>query len=130
MVEPQTFIDRMLETENLTDYLEDKDADYLIDWGVTQLRERLAQIEDVSIAGEFANNLMSFMRKLNQIAGNLDNVLPDEVLQLADRHQKAFGGPDQNLTQGDFLKPASDLAAMKPRQAIDYLIKWPFPEEN
>ena len=130
MTDPQKFIDRMLEAENLTDYLEDEDADYLIDWGVTQLREKLGQIEDDSIAGEFANNLMGFIRKLNQIAGNLENVLPANVFQLADRHQKAFGGPERDLIQSDYLKPASDLVVMTPRQAIDYLLKWPFPEEK
>ena len=122
MADPQKFVDRMLEAENLTDYLEDGDADYLINWGVAQLRESIGKIEDITTAGEYTNNLMGFLRTLNQIAGNLGNIQPGDLVQLAERRQKAFG-PGRDLTPGDYLEAASRLETMTPRQAIDYLLQ-------
>ena len=129
MADPQKFIDRMLETENLTDCLEDDDADYLINWGITQLREIIGKAEDITMAGEYTNDLMGFMRSLNQIAGNLGNIQKGDLVQLAEHRQKAFG-PGRDLTPGDYLEAASRLEAMTPRQAIDYLLRWLLPEES
>ena len=122
MADPRKFIDRMLETENLTDYLEDDDADYLINWGVAQLREKVEKIEDLDAAGESANDLMGFMRQLNQVAGNLGNIQQADLVQLTERHQKAFG-PGRDLTSDAYVVAASQLAAMTPHQAIDYLLQ-------
>ena len=127
MADPQKFIDRLLEAENLTDYLEDEDADYLINWGVAQLREIIGKIEDITTAGECANDLMGFLRTLNQITGNLDNIRQDDLVQLAGYRQKAFG-PGQDLAPGDYLEATSRLEAMTPRQAIDYLLQGLLPE--
>ena len=80
MIDPQNFIDRMLETENLTDALEDEDADYLLNWGVAQLKEKLGKFDDKKDAGEYTNALMSFMRTVNQITGNLESIQPEDLV--------------------------------------------------
>jgi hypothetical protein len=126
MADPQNFIDRMLETENLSEYLEDEDADYLINWGVAQLKENIGKIEDINAAGEYTNDLMGFMRILNQIAGNLDNIQQDKLVQLAGRRQKAFG-PGRELAPEEYGAVTSCLEAMTPRQALDYLLQWLLP---
>ena len=129
MSDLKIFIDRMLETENLTDCLEDEDADYLINWGIARLREIVGNIEDIPLAGEATNDLMRFMRLLNQIAGHLNNIQQDNLVLLAEYHQKA-SGPGRDLKPGDYLEAVSRLEAMTPRQAIDYLLLWFLPEEN
>jgi hypothetical protein len=129
MADQQKFIDRMLEAENLTDYLEDDDADYLTNWGIAQLKEIIGKIEDIPTAGEYTNYLMGFLRTLNQITGNLDNIQQDDLVQLVERRQKAFG-PWRDLTPGDYIEATSRLEAMTPRQAIDYLLRWLLPEKS
>ena len=129
MVDPQLFIDRLLETENLTDYLEDDDADYLIHWGIIQLKGIIAEAEDLATAGEMTNNLMGFMRTLNQTTGHLHNIQQNDLVRLADYHQKTFG-PGRDLAPGDYLEATSQLKAMTPRQALDYLLNWLLLEEN
>ena len=122
MVDPQTFIDRMLEVENLTDALEDEDADYLLNWGVAQLKGRLGSIEDSEAAGEYTNDLMGFMRALNQIAGDLENVQTDKLVQLSERRQKALG-PGQELAADAYDETVARLTTMRPREAIEFLLQ-------
>ncbi len=126
MIDPQNFIEHMLEAENLSDYLEDDDADYLINWGVAQLKEKIAKIENTPSAGEFANNLMGFMRTLNQVAGNLENVRQGDLAKLAEYHQKTFGA-GRDPAAKDYQEAASRLKAMAPRQAMDYILQWLLP---
>src|SRR5262249_5634933 len=66
----QTAIDRITETENLTDGLEDDDANWLLDWGIAQVDGLVTGIKDEDEAGEKLNQLMSVMRTLNQIAAD------------------------------------------------------------
>ena len=126
MIDPQIFIDRMLEVENLTDNLVDEDAEYLINWGVARLKERLGKIDELPSAGKFTNDLMGFMRLLNQIAGNLETLQPDDLVELGERSKKAFG-PSRELAAEDYRKAAGQLKTMKPRQAIDSLIQLLIP---
>jgi len=122
MTEPQNFITRMLGVENLTDALEDEDADYLLQWGTAQLKESLGKIDDESAAGEFTNNLMAFMRKLNQISGDPEDTQPDDLAKLADYSQRVFG-PGKDFSS-DFLNNLADnIKRMTPRQAIEFLLQ-------
>ena len=122
MVEPQNFIDRMLEVENLTDALEDDDADYLLNWGVEQLKGSLSRIEDMEAAGEYANNLMGFMRTLNQIAGDLENIQPESLVQLEERRQKALGS-EQGQAADSIEVASTRLKMLTPHQALEYLLQ-------
>ena len=129
MIDPQNLIDRMLEVENLTDALEDQDADHLLAWGAAQIREAAQKLDDPDAAGEFANNLMGFMRSLNRIAGNPGDVQPDDLAQLAERSRKAFG-PGREPAAQEYAETAAHLAAMTPRQVMDSLLAWLAPTEN
>jgi hypothetical protein len=48
----QTAIDRITETENLTDGLEDDDANWLLDWGIARVDGLVTGIADEDAAGE------------------------------------------------------------------------------
>jgi hypothetical protein len=122
MIDPQSFIDRMLETESLTDALEDEPADLLLKWGVVQLKQKLAEIEDVEAAGEYTNILMGFIRALNQIAGDLENLQPESLVQLVECRKKALGA-GQEMAAGAFQEMAARLRAMTPHQAIEFLLQ-------
>ena len=129
MIDPQLFIDRMLEVENLTDSLEDDDADYLINWGVAQLRENVTKSEDIDFAGEYTNDLMGFMRSLNRIMGDPDSVTTDDLVQLAERRQKVFG-PERELAPNEFQEAAAHLTGLTPQQAMDFLLQWFLPVDS
>jgi hypothetical protein len=128
MFDPQNFIDRMLETENLTDALEDEDADYLLNWGVAQLKEQLGNIEDSETAGEYTNALMGFMRTVNQIAGNLESIQPEDLVQLGELQKKAFG-PGQEPSMDAYGETAARLKLMTPHQSVEYLLQSFLKEE-
>jgi hypothetical protein len=48
----QAAIDRITETENLTDGLEDDDANWLLDWGAAQVDGLVTGIKDADAEGE------------------------------------------------------------------------------
>ena len=125
MIDPQILIDRMLENENLTDNLDDQDADWLLDWGADRLRE-LADSATMEAAEEKAGALMKFMRGLNRLAGALPVVEPADLAGLLEQYAAAFGG-SRKASQGDFAQAAAKVASMKPREALQYLINWSRP---
>jgi len=128
MIDPQNFIDRMLETENLTDALEDEDADYLLNWGVAQLKEKLGKFDDKKDAGEYTNALMSFMRTVNQITGNLESIQPEDLVQLGGLRLKVFG-PGQELAMDVYGEAVARLKTMTPHQSVEYLLQSFLKEE-
>jgi len=87
--------DRMLEVENLTDALEDDDANWLLDWGTKQVGPLIQGIADDDQAGEKVNQLMGVMRSVNRITGDRNAAPPDELAddihQLVDKYNAAFG---------------------------------------
>src|SRR5215470_12963108 len=87
--------ERMLEVENLTDALEDDDANWLLDWGTKKVGPLIQGIADDDQAGEKVNQLMSVMRSINRITGDRDAAPPDElagdVQHLVEQYNAAFG---------------------------------------
>lgn len=87
--------DRMLEVENLTDALEDDDANWLLDWGIDKVGPLIQGIADDDQAGEKVNQLMGVMRSVNRITGDRSAAPPDEladdVRQLVEKYNAAFG---------------------------------------
>jgi hypothetical protein len=65
---------------------------------------------------------MGFMRTLNQIAGDLENLQPESLVQLAERRKKALGA-GQEMAAGASQEMAARLKAMTPRQAIEFLLQ-------
>ena len=123
-MDEEIFKSRLLETENLTDNLEDDDANTLLDWGVSQIG---GVIGNPLTAGERVNGLMAVLRKINHLVPDLGIKSPQEVsaalADLAKTAESAFqwmppaGGADlQNLTER--LRSASTP------EAIQILLEW------
>jgi hypothetical protein len=93
----QTAIDRITETENLTDGLEDDDANWLLDWGIAHVDGVVTGITDEDAAGDKLNQLMAVMRSLNQIAADRAAKPPDalaaDIRTYLERYRQAFGAP-------------------------------------
>src|SRR5215813_2454919 len=87
--------ERMLEVENLTDALEDDDANWLLDWGANRVGPLIQGISDDEQAGERVNQLMGVMRSVNRITGDRNAAPPDEladdVRELAAKYGTTFG---------------------------------------
>ena len=105
----QTAIDRITETENLTDGLEDDDANWLLDWGIAQVDGLVTGIKDEDAAGEKLNQLMSVMRTLNQIAADRAAKPPDalagDIRTFLERYQQAFGAPKSRARSNANCEP-------------------------
>jgi hypothetical protein len=118
------FVGRLLESENLTDNLDDVDANKLIDWAIQQVR---GIITNPLTAGERVNGLMALLRKVNNLIPDLNIKSPQELsaelldiartVETALERLPAIGAADlQNLV--DRLRPAG------PSEAIQILLEW------
>jgi hypothetical protein len=120
----KTAIERILETENLTDGLEDDDADWLLKWGIGYVHGLIGEIEDDEIAGEKISDLMAVMRKLNQIAADRVvkpvEALAEDIEALAHRYAKAFGKV-RTLNAGDTQRAAAAIRQKSPRETVQFL---------
>ena len=127
-MEPERYIERILETENLTDELEDKEAQLLLDWGLAELGPLLAKIEDPEIAGGKVNQLMAVMRKINRILGALEgrpsDALAADLIALDELRYVLQGLPPLPLTTAEYAQAAAILANLDTHGALDYLIHW------
>jgi hypothetical protein len=72
------FIEKMLESENLTGELPDPLAKWLLDWGIRQLDVILEGVSDREIAAKKVNMLMAVIRKLSQLVGGSLHKTPQE----------------------------------------------------
>jgi len=124
------FIGRLLETENLTDNLEDGDANVLINWAVKHVGSIIA---NPLTAGERANGLMAVLRKINHLIPDLGIKSPQELSNalsdLAKTVERAFewmppagAGDLQSLV--DRLRPATTS------EAIEILLEWITQEQQ
>jgi hypothetical protein len=122
-MDQQLFIDRLLETENLTDNLEDDDANSLLNWGVAQIAGLINDIADHEAAGEKINSLMHFMRGLNSVAGNPAGASHETIADLVSRYRQSFGEMIQ-ITDDEYRSIAERVSSMQPGEAVDFLTKW------
>jgi hypothetical protein len=132
-LEKQVVIDRITETENLTDNLEDDDANWLIDWGINKASELIAPISDGEVAGGKLNAVMAVMRKLNQIVGSHASkeagALSDDVRVLAMMYANAFGTARQ--LDATALKRAGKAIGQKtPHDIMEYLLNLIAPDST
>jgi hypothetical protein len=125
LMKEERAIERILETENLTDGFEDADADWLIKWGISFVHGLLDGIDDDEIASEKISDLMAVMRKLNQIAADRlvkpAEGLAEDVEALADRYARAFGRA-RTLNAGDAQRAATAIRQKTPRETVQFLI--------
>jgi hypothetical protein len=117
----QLAIDRITETENLTDNLDDDTADWLIKWGIEQAHKIIGKSQDKEVADVTINRIMAVMRKLNKIAGNIQSVSPDELRVFAESHASAFG-TTVNFSDDQYTRLADEIRKLSPLDAIKTLI--------
>lgn len=118
----QIFVDRLLESENLTDNLDDEAANTLIKWGVGQIDQLIAGKDDET-AGAKVNQLMSLMRAVNSVAGDPATATAQSLFNLLDIFAQTFG---KNHMIGNEERRAvvQQISAMQPKDAVDYLLRW------
>ena len=119
----QVFIDRTLETENLTGNLEDEDADTLINWGIAQVNPLIEGIDDEETAAERIDHLMHLMRQINRIAGNPSSVSREEINKFIKQYAKTFG-KDHHVSEEERQALAKKISSMSSSEAMNYLLEW------
>ena len=126
-MDKQAFIERILETENLTDKLEDRDAKWLLDWGISQLDPLLQDITSEAEANEKVTLLMGILRKINRLVGSRARqrrkTLAGDLMTLAALFSQAFGFAS-TIIQEDCASAASQLKQTNTRQALELLTGW------
>lgn len=125
-MDKQAAIDRILETENLTDGLEDEDAKWLLDWGINHVPALIGNSTDEQVAGVKVNQLMAVIRKINQIVADRQDAsgvdLAEAITSLAEVYAQAFGRA-RPLASEAALSLAASLSVRTPRQAMQALIE-------
>ena len=123
MIDLKILTDRMLETENLTDNLEDDDAKYLLDWGVSQIPIITSEMVDMEHASERVMLLMRAMRTLNRIAGNWPDLEPAYLAELLENYAGAYT-VKLPASGADYKSALAAVSEMELRPALEYLIDW------
>ena len=123
MIDLKLLNDRLLQAENLTDNLEDNDAQFLLDWGVSQIPIITNETLDMEYADQRVMYLMRAMRTINRIAGNWPDLEPGQLAELLEYFTAAYAAalPAAGV---DYQSAIFTLAGMDVRQAIEYLINW------
>jgi hypothetical protein len=131
-MDKRPFVERILETENLTDQLEDAEANLLLDWGTAQLDRILQGMEDVEAAGARVNALMAVMRKINRILGSREDTsaeyLEADLLALSGLLSSAFGtadsGNEHSINKEVIGHAVTQLPGLPAHQALELLVGW------
>jgi len=123
IMDRQLLIDKILETENLTDALEDDDANTLLDWGIAQVDALIKGDTDEEIAGDKINSLMHLMRGLNQIAGDPSRTSHASIVDLTDRLAK-ISGVAAGIEETEQKAVAERISKMQSGEALQHLIHW------
>jgi hypothetical protein len=121
-VDRQIFVDRLLESENLTDNLEDEAANTLIKWGIGQIDHLIAGKDDET-AGTKVNQLMSLMRAVNSLAGDPSAISLAPLFKLLNRFAQTFD-KDHQISESERQAVVQEISHMQPQEAVSYLLKW------
>jgi len=126
-MDKQLYIDRMLESENLTDELQDADARWLLDWGIGQLDGVLQAVSAEDEADERVTAWMGALRKINRMLGARADSSPEDLadgcLALAEAAARAFGR-EANRSQAECAAAAAQVPEGTTRQALEFLTGW------
>jgi len=123
VVDRQVLIDRLLESENLTDNLEDEDANVLIKWGIAQIDHLVKDVNDDETAWMKITHLTSLMRQVNSIAGNPSTVSQEKLLNLLEQYTQTFDKAHQ-ISEDERKAVTEKLSQMQPGEAVKYLLEW------
>ena len=123
-MDEELFTSRLLETENLTDNLEDDDANTLLDWAVGQIK---GIISNPLTAGERVDGLMTVLRKINRLVPDLGARSPQDVAaalaELAQTAEGAFGWTPPAGVE-DLQNLAEKLHSASTAEAVQALLDW------
>lgn len=118
-------IERISENENLTDGLDDDDADWLLQWGASRVGALIAGVTDDEVAGEKVNQLMAVMRSLNAIAADRASESPEHLREriqaLRDQFSASFGSAVSH-SEEETARLSGALPAMTAREAMQRLL--------
>src|SRR6185437_11547059 len=118
-------IERISETENLTDGLEDDDANWLLQWGTSRVGKLIAGIADDDAAGEKVNQLMAVMRSLNAIVADRAAETPAQlgasIQALRDQYGAAFGSVAPH-SEDEIAHLGGALSTMTARDVMQRLL--------
>ncbi len=123
----ERFVERILETENLTDELEDAEANWLLDWGINQLNAVLQDTSDDELGGVRVNALMAVMRKINRLSAARQNKTPPslsaDLRALVELFGLAFGCPGR-AEPASLQSVAAHLPGLSTPEAVEFLAGW------
>jgi hypothetical protein len=125
-MDKQAVIDRILETENLTDGLEDEDAHWLLDWGIHKVPILIDKLPEDDAAGAKLNQLMAVMRKINQIVADRQDAAAEDLAEAITDLDKAYAqafGSARLITSQEALNLAANLSIQPTRQAMQAIIE-------
>jgi hypothetical protein len=124
-MDKKIFIERLVETENLTDELDDQDAKWLLDWGVRHLDDTLLGVTDEDTATHRITALMAIMRHTNHLVGNRRNagpeILESEQKTLGQLFSEAFGQKEIFL-HVDLSHSVNLFRQMTARDALEFVL--------
>ncbi len=124
-MDTERFIEQILETENLTDALDDDDASWLLDWGIGKLDVVLDGVKDQETAGSRVSALLAVMRKMNILVGGYTEKDPQtlaaDLAALHDLFAAAFPFTGTPPARPDFQATAACLSQLPSRQVLEFL---------
>lgn len=127
MVDKKLLIGRMLESENLTDELQDADAQWLLDWGINRLDQVLQGVLREDEANERVTALMGVLRKINRMVGARSSKDPEalaaDCMALAALFAQAFDF-EPHINQDQYAAAATQLPQGTTHQALEFLSGW------
>jgi hypothetical protein len=122
------FVDRILESENLTDELEDSDAKWLLTWGIDRLDQMLSGISDEETANEKVTALMAVMRKINRIVGWRQQKEPEDLASdletLGSLFANAFDQDQESSEQACLSAAKQTINLTTNQEALAFLTRW------
>ena len=119
----QLYVDKILETENLTDNLEDEDANKLLNWGIAHIDKLISGIENDDEAGEKINGLMHVMRGLNSLAGNPASISHEKIADLLERYAAVADGK-LKVSEDERRSLVERVSKMQPGEVVHFLTEW------
>ncbi len=128
MMDVQTAIDRISETENLTDSLGDDAANYLLKWGISQVPQLINESKDDATANAKITQLMAVMRTINQIVSICKSKPVEQVAEELRSLQNSyatliFGSAAVALADAARRQLAATICNQDERLAVENIIK-------
>ncbi|MCE1254311.1 MAG: hypothetical protein LWX83_12285 [Anaerolineae bacterium] len=127
----EQLVERLLETENLTDELEDSEANLLIGWAIKQIDFILAESGNENEIRSRVNNLTDVMRKINRLVSQRSHISNlDWKNNLAELNSLFTGMYVRADARGhqpdaDFNKSREILPSLTANELLSFLLKWP-----